>query len=303
MPEFHVGPAGAIPRPRLAAPPAPAAPPPTPPVQAIQAIEAVAKERALGAPDVDSPAPRATPPPRNDGYRQRFQRGWVYWTPRTGAHWIRGAIFEKFSELKGEQGFLGFPLSDETPAPDGVGRFTHFEGGSIYWMPDTGAHEVHGAIRELWAKSGWELGRLGYPTSDEYDGPGGGRRSDFQHGTIVWDPKAGPRIERRSAQAPPPAAVPTVARAKPMPADAAPANAVPAVVAGVVVAGVVRIDFEGARAATSPWSEPASLVAGDVVRFDFEGARASAAPWTTPSPYHSAAPLRVDFEGSRSAQP
>jgi uncharacterized protein with LGFP repeats len=32
---------------------------------------------------------------------------------------------------------------------------------------------------------GGQAGRLGYPVSDEY-GVAGGRRSDFQHGSIVW---------------------------------------------------------------------------------------------------------------------
>ena len=35
----------------------------------------------------------------------------------------------------------------------------------------------------LWL--GWEAGALGYPVSDEYDAPGG-KRSDFQHGSITW---------------------------------------------------------------------------------------------------------------------
>ena len=46
------------------------------------------------------------------------------------------------------RGFLHYPVTDETGTPDGVGRFNHFEGGSIYWTPGTGAKEVHGAIRD-----------------------------------------------------------------------------------------------------------------------------------------------------------
>src|SRR5919199_153072 len=76
------------------------------------------------------------------------------------------------------------PLTDETGTPDGVGRFNHFAGGSIYWTPETGAHEVHGAIRDKWANMGWERSELGYPTSDEHDIPGG-RISQFQRGEIT----------------------------------------------------------------------------------------------------------------------
>lgn len=37
---------------------------------------------------------------------------------------------------------------------------------------------------------GWERSELGYPTSDKYDIPGG-RRSDFQKGSITWDSATG----------------------------------------------------------------------------------------------------------------
>ena len=43
-------------------------------------------------------------------------------------------------------------------------RAMHIEGRpdcSIYWHPDTGAHEVFGAIRGKWAELGWETGTLG----------------------------------------------------------------------------------------------------------------------------------------------
>lgn len=36
-------------------------------------------------------------------------------------------------------------------APDGIGHYRHYAGGSIYWSPATGVHESHGAIRALWA--------------------------------------------------------------------------------------------------------------------------------------------------------
>jgi LGFP repeat len=124
------------------------------------------------------------------GSRNEFAGGSLYWSPRTGAHEVHGAIRESWTALGRDSGFLGFPTTDESPTPDGAGRFNHFQGGSIYWSPNTAAHEVHGAIREDWAARGWEQGQLGYPTSDEYAVPGG-RRSDFQHGALVWDSGSG----------------------------------------------------------------------------------------------------------------
>ena len=53
------------------------------------------------------------------------------------------------------------------------GRFTHFDnGGSIYWTSWTGAHEVHGRIRDHWESLGWEWSWLGYPITDEYEHDG-----------------------------------------------------------------------------------------------------------------------------------
>lgn len=126
------------------------------------------------------------------GRFSRFQHGAVYWSPATGPHEVHGAIASKYDQLWGPTGILGYPITDETKTPDTVGRYNHFQHGSIYWTPTTGAHEVHGAIREQWKASGWEKGPLGYPTSDEFTIPGtNGRRSVFERGAIDWYPGKG----------------------------------------------------------------------------------------------------------------
>jgi uncharacterized protein with LGFP repeats len=126
-----------------------------------------------------------------------FQGGSIYWSAGTGAHEVHGLIRVKWAQLGGERSFLGFPLTDETGTPDGVGRFNHFEGGSIYWTPSTNAHEVHGEIRNKWQSMGWETSFLGYPTSDEKPGPQGqGRISSFQGGAIHWTPEQGAVVLR-----------------------------------------------------------------------------------------------------------
>ena len=85
-----------------------------------------------------------------------------------GAFEVHGAIREKYLALGAEASILGYPVTDETGTPDGVGRFNHFQGGSIYWTPGTYAHEVHGLIRDRWASQGWERNpQLGYPITDE----------------------------------------------------------------------------------------------------------------------------------------
>ena len=151
---------------------------------------------ALGGPAgfFGFPVTDETATPGGGGQYNDFERGTIYWSPGTGAHEVHGAIRGRYLELGGPAGLLGFPVTDETGAPDGTGRYNHFSGtnagSSIYWSPATGAHEVYGAIRAQWAALGWERSRLGYPVSGEY-GITGGRRNDFQHGSILWHAASG----------------------------------------------------------------------------------------------------------------
>ena len=103
------------------------------------------------------------------------------------------AIDDKRNELP----FLGNPVDEgagsaELDEGDGRGRSRDYEHGSIFFTPQTGAHEVHGDIRDLWASMGFERSKLGYPVSDEMDMPGG-RLSRFEHGEIRWTPTGGPK--------------------------------------------------------------------------------------------------------------
>ncbi len=155
------------------------------------------KHAALGgnAGFLGSPVIPESPTPDGVGRFRHYQGGSIYWTPATGAHEVHGAIRGKWQQLGWETGPLGYPITDEMTTPDGVGRFNHFrkglgpfEQGSIYWTPATGAHEVHGAIRALWAQLGWELSSFGYPVTDEtLTEHEHGRFNDFQHGSIYWD--------------------------------------------------------------------------------------------------------------------
>ncbi|MCU1618332.1 MAG: Conserved exported protein of unknown function [Modestobacter sp.] len=128
--------------------------------------------------------------PNGRGRFNLFQNGAVYWTPSTGAHQVIGAIWGRYGGLGWETSFLGFPTTDELPTPNGLGRFNHFQGGSVYWSAATGAHSIGGAIRDRWAALGWENSSLGFPITDEYSVPGG-RAQGFQHGSIRWTPAGG----------------------------------------------------------------------------------------------------------------
>src|SRR5690242_11109326 len=63
----------------------------------------------------------------------------VFHTPVGAATYFINA---KHAALGGATGFLGANTTPVTVCPDKVGYFQHFKGGSIYWHPHTGAHEV-----------------------------------------------------------------------------------------------------------------------------------------------------------------
>ena len=125
--------------------------------------------------------------PDNVGKFEVYDYGSIYWTPTTGAHEVHGAIRDKWASMGYERSLLGYPVTDEMKTPDGIGRFNAFQYGSIYWTPTTGAHEVHGDIKNKWAVFGYETSFLGYPTTDETGAKdGNGRLNEFQNGSIYW---------------------------------------------------------------------------------------------------------------------
>jgi len=135
------------------------------------------------------------------GRANTFEGGVIAWTPNTGAHEVHGAIVARWIALGREGGGLGFPLTDELVTPDTRGRYNHFENGSIYWTPTTGAHEVTGYIKDDWALAGWEQGPVGYPTAPPSRMTPSTTPTDFQdfeHGSI-YDWLGNSRTVLRSA--------------------------------------------------------------------------------------------------------
>jgi len=152
------------------------------------------KYDALGGPDsyLGLPKTDEMTTPDKIGRYNHFHRASIYWTPQTGAHEVADFILEKWKELGWEKSFLGYPITDQLRAPDRIGLYNHFQNGSIYWTPKTGAHEVHGAIRAKWEELGWERSSLGYPVTDESTlSDGKGKYNRFEGGEIRWYPESG----------------------------------------------------------------------------------------------------------------
>ncbi|HST66260.1 MAG TPA: hypothetical protein VLM05_13825 [Mycobacteriales bacterium] len=156
---------------------------------------------ALGASASPVGVPLSGEAPTFDGTgrAQVFSAGTISWHPTIGAHAVWGAIGGRWLAIGRER--FGYPVNDESPAAAG-GRFNDFRAvhlpgqpmASIYWTAGTGAHEVYGAIRDMWLRNGGAGGRLGYPLDAEHDNAGG-RRQTFQHGSIFWTPQHGAVIQ------------------------------------------------------------------------------------------------------------
>ena len=131
---------------------------------------------------------------------QKFQNGSIHWSPKSGAHFTKnGAAIQKAWGAQGyENGGLGYPTSNERKLKGGASQ--SFQGGQIHWSSKTGAHITKGAIQKTWANSGWENGKLGYPTSDERGLKNGGAYQKFQGGSIHWSSKSGAHITKGAIQ-------------------------------------------------------------------------------------------------------
>ncbi|MCO4263776.1 lysozyme M1 [Pseudarthrobacter sp. MDT3-26] len=104
----------------------------------------------------------------NGGCYQGFQGGTVMWSGSSGAFAvIAGPVAAAWRATGAEGGPAGYPTSDIVCGLKDNGCFQNFQGGSILSSSTSGAALIQpGAIRDYWAKNGYENGPLGYPTSN-----------------------------------------------------------------------------------------------------------------------------------------
>jgi uncharacterized protein with LGFP repeats len=142
------------------------------------------------------------------------------------SHETEDPIHSVYLAYGGAAGVLGLPIGDEeeVSGASSPGRRRHYRGtvhgpvrgisapagrhrmascnqpsdaqgvveSTISWSGRTGAHVVHGEIRDLWLQVGAESGDLGYPLSaEEPTADGRGQQSRFEFGEITWYPDSG----------------------------------------------------------------------------------------------------------------
>jgi LGFP repeat len=134
---------------------------------------------------------------QNGGKYQKFTKNsTIYWHQNVSgghANSVGGLIRDKWVALGYELGVYGFPTTREQPARK-PGRYNLFQGGAVYWAQGASqAYAVLGGsqIEQTWAANDWENGSYGFPTSEEFDFEGG-KKQNFQNGSIVWKPEGFP---------------------------------------------------------------------------------------------------------------
>jgi hypothetical protein len=117
------------------------------------------------------------------GLVNRFQNGRISHHPDLGTFVLLGAMATRYAAASGEDGPLGFPLTDSSPTGDVVGSFARFQHGRA---SEQGAGEVfltHDVIADAYERAEAEAGPLGFPLAGE-EVLTGGRVQRFEHGRI-----------------------------------------------------------------------------------------------------------------------
>lgn len=126
------------------------------------------------------------------GCAQDFRSGTMYWSPRTGAYPTGGGIGQRWIQVGGVSGRLGYPAGQLVCGLAGGGCVQAFERGSIAWTASAGAWDVGGSIGLRWLELGAQDGGLGYPTNREICGlTASGCFQNFERGTMMWSPASG----------------------------------------------------------------------------------------------------------------
>ena len=98
-----------------------------------------------------------------------FDKGLIVWHADAGAHVVKGKIFDRWHSLKGAE--WGYPINDETTAPDGKGQYSHSRAvhlpgkpeASIYWTGEIRGPSCRRSssskVGPVWLGTLWLAGR------------------------------------------------------------------------------------------------------------------------------------------------
>ncbi|MCC9177385.1 zinc-dependent metalloprotease family protein [Arthrobacter sp. zg-Y750] len=124
------------------------------------------------------------------GATQEFQKGAIYWSPRTGgAPVLNGPVRDAYKAKGAEASFLGYPTASTVNI--GGGSSQSFEGGRVTMTAASGVRTVYAGMDSGYARLGGPGGSLGYPVGDETAAAKGGVFQAFEKGNLYWSAATG----------------------------------------------------------------------------------------------------------------
>ncbi|MFB9163321.1 LGFP repeat-containing protein [Arthrobacter psychrochitiniphilus] len=134
---------------------------------------------------------------KDKGCSQSFDTGTIFSSSTSAASLIKGGIKSKWVSTAAQNGILGYPIDQEECFGSTPSCLQSFQGGQIIWSKRTGATIVRGGIRSMYWNSGFMVGTLGLPLSDEKCNlRDKGCVQNFQNGQIAWSTKTGAKTLR-----------------------------------------------------------------------------------------------------------
>ena len=118
------------------------------------------------------------------GWQQAYEHGTIFGRGSTGYWESSNVILDRYKNLGGGSGKLGYPISGTKCGLIQDGCYQSYQKGVILWTEATGAWESLGSIRAFWITTGWESGSLGYPIGGEVQDPTGAWSQKYEKGTV-----------------------------------------------------------------------------------------------------------------------
>jgi len=119
------------------------------------------------------------------GSGQAFAHGHIYRTTAYGAWEIYAGFETRYQDIGGPNHVIGLPISARFTGAKSGSLVQRFRAGRMFYSSATAVREVYGRIYTAYYNAGLEGGRLGLPTSYQYNVSFGAQQR-FQHGYINW---------------------------------------------------------------------------------------------------------------------
>lgn len=135
------------------------------------------------------------------GYYQWFKNGKVYYSSKTGAHFVKSGTFNNaYKSVKYEKGSLGYPTSEIKKFKNiKGGEYQNFEKGMITYSKSTGARVTTSTMMKKWKSLGADKSAAKLPSGNMKCGlKNAGCVQSFQGGSIHWSKKSGAHFTKKN---------------------------------------------------------------------------------------------------------